>query len=234
MPFRTMNEDAPLPHLKMLVYGGAGTGKSTLATTWPDPARVFVVDCEGGEHAYASSGVQHIRCSTFNAIRSALVEARTAIIEGAGDVLVIDSLSEAAEYCLAQELMNNKDPRRAYGELATKVTALVRFARDLPCHVLFSAKMQTKDDEGRLMRVPFLPGQQLTTNLPYLVDVVAAFRVEKQPDGQTVRWLQTEPDGVWAAKDRTGCLPRVVPVTTDTDDAWTLHDIVTTVCGEVG
>jgi hypothetical protein len=88
------------------------------------------------------------------------------------------------------------------------MATLIRSFRDLPKHVYFSAKLEKSQDEmGRILYAPSMPGQKLGQLLPYYFDEVLALRVERDAEGNTVRTLQAQPDGLWAAKDRSGKLP---------------------------
>ena len=136
----------------------------------------------------------------------------------------IDSLSEVAEVVLASEKKLTKDPRQAYGILQERMYELIRAFRDLPeKNVYFSAKMETQKIDIMETRTngaitsnvvvgtkqvfaPSLPGTKLGQALPYFTDLIFALRVEKDADGNPSRWLQTQPDEQYIAKDRSGCL----------------------------
>jgi hypothetical protein len=70
-----------------------------------------------------------------------------------------------------------------------------------------SAKMEKATDEmGRVMYSPSMPGQKMGQSLPYYFDFVFAMRVEKDSEGQPMRALMVESDGLWQAKQRGGKL----------------------------
>ena len=56
-----------------------------------------------------------------------------------------------------------------------------------------------------MLYTPSFPGAKLAQNLPYLFDEVLALRIDKQDD-ETIRFLQTQADNQWSAKDRSGKL----------------------------
>ena len=121
----------------------------------------------------------------------------------------IDSITEVAEKCLAHELEINADARRAYGELITKMTSIIKNFRDLSGYdVVMTAKQdRVKDDGGgKMLYQPMMPGAKLAQQLPYLFDLVTALRVERTPEGELTRWLQTNRDEQYDAKDRSGVL----------------------------
>lgn len=190
--------------VKILVYGHAGAGKTTLATTMPNPV---IISAEGGLLSIKDSNIPYIEVSTMDHLK----EAYEWLISDEGkqfDSVVLDSLSEIGEVVLINEKSINKDGRAAYGEMATQMTALIRAFRDLPNkNVLMTAKVEkTPDESGRILYAPSMPGAKLGQQLPYFFDLVLALRVEKDADGIAQRALMCDSDGLWLAKDRSGKL----------------------------
>ena len=93
------------------------------------------------------------------------------------------------------------------GEMIAKVTETIRLFRDLPLHVVMTAKQDRIEDENnRLIYVPSAPGKKLAASMPYLFDLVMALRVVPDEEGNLTRWLQTDADSKFEAKDRSGRL----------------------------
>jgi hypothetical protein len=108
---------------------------------------------------------------------------------------------------LGKEKAIAKDPRAAYGEMQTTMAEIIRSFRDLPKHILMTAKLEKAQDEmGRMLYSPSMPGNKTGQSLPYYFDIVAALRVEKDAEGVTQRAMMLESDGLWQAKDRSGKL----------------------------
>lgn len=187
--------------VKCLVYGHAGSGKTSLIPTLPSP---IVLSAEGGLLSIAGAEVPYIEIGSM----AELMEAYEWITQSADakgfESVAIDSISEIAEVVLAEELKRNKDGRAAYGELNTTMTGMIRAFRDLPGkHVYFTAKCEKAQDEmGKILYSPSMPGKSLTQSLPYFFDLVMALRVEKDAEGATHRMLMTDSDGTWQAKNR--------------------------------
>ena len=123
--------------------------------------------------------------------------------------ICLDSISEIGEVLLANEKAATKDPRQAYGALIDKMGELVRGFRDLKGYnVLMTAKQERIKDEdtGSILYMPSMPGAKLAQSLPYWFDEVFAYRVEKDPEGNIYRVLQTSRDLTHEAKDRSGAL----------------------------
>lgn len=191
--------------VKLLVYGQAGAGKTSLIRTLPNP---IVLSAEGGLLSIQDADLPFIEVNSMDDLNEAY-EWLTSSEEAAQfDSVALDSISEVAEVVLQYELKRNKDGRAAYGELNSTMQELIRSFRDLPGkHVYFSAKLEKSQDEmGRMLYNPGMPGKSLTQGLPYFFDEVLALRVEKDAEGNTQRALMCDSDGLWAAKDRSGKL----------------------------
>jgi len=190
--------------VKLLVYGPAGVGKTTLIGTLPD---VIVLSAEGGLLSLGGKDVPYIEIKSIDDLREAYVWLRDSDEAKAYKSVALDSISEIGEVVLSVEKKASKDPRQAYGAMADQMSDLIRAFRDLPKHVYFSAKMEKSQDEtGRILYAPSMPGNKVGQSLPYFFDEVLALRAEKNAEGETVRALMADTDGLWTAKDRSGKL----------------------------
>jgi len=191
--------------VKLLVYGQAGSGKTSLIPTLPNP---IVLSAEGGLLSIQDADIDFIEIADMDDLREAYEWARGSEEANQYQSVALDSISEVAEVVLQHELKKNKDGRAAYGELNTTMQELIRAFRDLPGkHVYMSAKLEKSQDEmGKLLYNPSMPGKSLTQGLPYFFDEVLALRVERDADNNTQRALMCDSDGVWLAKDRSGKL----------------------------
>ncbi len=191
--------------VKILVYGQAGAGKTSLIKTLPSP---IVLSAEGGLLSIRDADIPYIEISDLDTLREAY--AWLAGSDEAKDYqsVALDSISEIAEVVLNAEKKAAKDPRQAYGAMQEQMSDIIRAFRDLPGkHVYFSAKLEkTQDELGRVLYAPSMPGNKTGQSLPYFFDEVLALRVEKDADGVTQRALMCDSDGLWLAKDRSGKL----------------------------
>ncbi len=191
--------------VKLLVYGQAGAGKTSLIKTLPSPV---VLSAEGGLLSIADADVPYIEIGSMGDLREAYKWLESSTEAKEFKSVSLDSISEVAEVVLAAEKKSTKDGRAAYGEMNTVMTDLIRAFRDLPGrHVYMSAKLEKLQDEmGKVMYGPSMPGKSLSQGLPYFFDEVLALRVEKDAEGNSQRALMCDSDGAWLAKDRSGKL----------------------------
>jgi len=191
--------------VKVVVYGQAGTGKTSLIATLPNP---IILSAEGGLLSISDSNLPYIEITSIESLREAYKWASESEEAKNFDSIALDSISEIAEVVLNFEKKIAKDPRQAYGALQEQMTDIIRAFRDLANkNVYFTAKCEKSADEaGRVMYAPSMPGAKLGQQLPYFVDEVLALRVEKDQEGVPRRALMCESDGLWQAKDRSGKL----------------------------
>ncbi len=195
--------------VKVLVYGEAGMGKTTLIATAPNPV---IFSAESGLLSLAGMQLPFEKIDTLAKLNEAYQWCLSSHEARQFETVCIDSLTEIAELVLANAMKQVKDPRQAYGELLEKVMFTVRCFRDLPNkNVYMTAQEMSKKDEvtGIMMNLPSMPGTKLGPKLPYHFDEVFRMRIGKLPDGQDYRFLQTQPDFNSVAKDRSG---RLLPI----------------------
>lgn len=229
----TVGEQATTSGIKMLAYGPSGVGKTVLCATLPLPA-VFV-SAENGLLSLSVRNLTKIFIGLGMdepnaAQRAVAVKACPVMIVKNGLALrdsfewlaspanakhfrsvAWDSSSETAEVMLNAAKATKADGRQAYGEVADIIAEYFRKFRDrLPGkHVCITAKLGTKQDgvTGAIVGAPDFPGKQLGPQSPYWLD--ETFRVgvaTDQTTNQLYRFLQTQPDASYDAKDRSGAL----------------------------
>ena len=193
--------DISLQGLKALVYGPAGIGKTTLCASADD---TIVISAEKGLLSIKEAEVDYIEITSL----ADLGEAYHYVIQSQYKTICFDSISDVAEVVLSELLKDYKDPRQAYGDMADKITAIVRLFRDIDgFNVVFTSKeRRLVNESGVVSYVPSCPGKQLPEALPYLFDLVMPMQIGKLEDGTKYRYLQTETGRRYIAKDRSGKL----------------------------
>jgi hypothetical protein len=152
-------------HLKLLVYGGSGSGKTQLAVTaqqHPDLADVLVVNIEEGLLTIRTTGVD----VTDKVTRSQdVLDLLTGFLRKDENLaryktLVIDSATELEAIVLPEVCSDHNmdiekaDARRLYGAANKRQITLYRMLRDLPMHVIITALVrEEKTESGTVTRV---------------------------------------------------------------------------------
>ena len=211
LKFTTTDAAGQLHGIKLLIYGRSGVGKTTLAGTTPD---VLMLSAEAGVLSLRDKSIPMIQITTVAELSEAYHWITTNPQAKSFKTIFLDSITEIAEQVLSNAKLQVKDPRQAYGELIEKMNMLVRSFRDLPGkNVVMLAKQESHLDEVSKMTMfgPAMPGSKVSQQLPYLFDEVFRLGVGKTPDGTEYRFLQTQPDLQYEAKDRSGVLDAIEP-----------------------
>lgn len=219
--FTSVSQEVRDAGVKMLVYGPAGMGKTVLSATLPRPV---LISAESGTLSLRKQNLERlfgvgnpnitydmplILVNDIDDLTQAYDWCRMSAEAQAFDSIALDSISEIAEKVLSNAKKHVKDPRQAYGELQDKLEMTVRAFRDLPGkHVYMAAKQGSIKDEftGVSKYGPMMPSGRSSAAMPYFYDFVGALRVGRNPDNTEYRFIQTQPDLQYEAKDRSGCL----------------------------
>ena len=191
--------------IKVMVYGLAGSGKTRLLATAPKP---IIVSAEQGLLSLSNQDVPFIQIKQGPNEKPALEQLKEIRMQIYNDkrfwTACLDSASEIAEVCLRDMMARNKDPRKAYGDMAQEVLAEVRMWRDFPQrHIVFIMKQgRIKDEQtGGILNGPLMPGNQLDQHMPYMFDELFQLVTMGGNSG-----LRTRRDNLNEAKDRSGKL----------------------------
>ncbi len=214
------NELVDQQGVKLLVYGAAGAGKTSLCAS--APGRVLMISMESGLLSIRDrENVDAIEVKEASEIMDIHDMLKNGELQY--DTVCLDSVSEMSEILLNFEKQRHKDPRMAYGNVQETVTNVMRAYRDLQMHVVFVCKMEKQNVDNVMQYEPKMVGTKLGQSITYFFDEVLALRVieDQDDDGQVVkrRWLQTDVGQGYTAKDRSGKLepfeePNLVDVIT--------------------
>ena len=205
----TTRQEAQSNGIKVLVYGQAGMGKTTLVSTVPDHTKALVISAESGLLSLADTDIAVAKVESLNDLKE-IYDWLINTEEGKSfEWICIDSLSEIAELSLSFEKDRaGKDKRAAYVPMQEVVEGMIKSFRDLPRNIYMTCKLDDtyQDDAGRIMKRPMLVGRKLPVNVSYLFDEVFFLTEGRDAEGNSYRFLQTQPDHKTYAKDRSGKL----------------------------
>lgn len=198
-PKITSTKNVADQYIKILVHGGAGAGKTRLCAT--TTGKTLILSAEGGLRSLKGTDIDTWKISSMDDLTEAYTFLTT---DKVYSWVCLDSISEIAEVCLAEEKKANKDGRKAYGEMQDKMLGIIRAFRDLEKNVYFSAKQDRIKDEvtGGLIYGCGAPGSKIGAALPYFFDFVFALHSWKDEEGKIQRAFQTQRDAQYEAKAR--------------------------------
>lgn len=209
--------------IKVCVFSQSGAGKTVLCATAPDP---IILSAEAGllslqkqnlQRLFGKKNPEYVRdipVLEIKSIRDLQDAHKFLLTQKARDkvrTVCLDSLTEISEKILQHEKANNKDGRKAFGETIDKTLELIRDFRDLSgYHVYMSAKMEMVKDEleGGMKYNVAMPGSKLGPQIPYFFDEVF-YLGRGESEGKKYRFLRTDSDDRYAAKDRSGTLDEI-------------------------
>lgn len=208
--------------VKMLIYGGAGTGKTRSVLTTPRPVLLAV---EQGLLSLQGENVPVFDVHTnitptmgdgerLNKKLSNIVEFFEWLEKSADarnfDTVYIDSISEISTLVLEMELQKAKDPRQAYGAMADKVLKWVRLLHAMPNkHIAMLCKQEMINSNNINYYQPSFEGQKLFKEVTHLFDEIFRFqpkRFKMQTGFQEFMVCSTKNMQDYLARDKSGKL----------------------------
>lgn len=212
---------------KMLIYGGAGTGKTRSVITAPRPVLLGV---EQGLISILNENVPvfdiHHNLNPNMSLEDQNAKKLANIIEFFEwisrsneaknfDTVYIDSISEISSIVLKEEEKRIKDGRQAYKSMADFVLKWIKMLHSMPNkHVVLIAKQESVTNNNITYYQPSFEGKKLFTETTHLFDEIFRFQSKRMKQGNQfhefmVCSTRNTPD--YLARDKTGKLAEDVP-----------------------
>lgn len=201
------------PSIIMMVYGEGGVGKTTFASSSPNP---ILADCENGAKYFGLRGIK---------INVALIEKWGDMREFIDlaksdkfDTIVIDPIGELMDklkrYMIAMGdtklVQKDGSPTMSgWGWIKKTMKDFINVLRDTNKNVLLIAHLQEDKDEDRIIKRPKIE-TKISDDIVNMVDIVGYMTVI-QDEGETKRIIIVDPgNDKYTAKDRTGQLGKII------------------------
>jgi len=201
-------KDIHVGGVKCLIYGTAGTGKTTLASTL-DPKRTLIISFESGLLSLLDEpgmeDLQYVNVTTLKELNEIYAELLKPEYQSKFDNIFIDSLSEISELVLATVKADPKvykgmqDNMKLYMITQEEMVTISKAFRDLAGYNIFmTALSETYVKNMKECSRPSMVGQKLGNKMLSLFDFI--FYMTSDDDGK--RALYTQPGSTFEAKSR--------------------------------
>ena len=226
LKIKTLRDATDGRGVKLAVYGGSGVGKTTqiaaIVGSLGENDKLLIITAEHGLLTLRQEGLGILDDPRVLVAEVATVgETKEAVdfakVTSNGIVwVVVDSVSNIADRELRAMLQAKPDPRQAYGEVMTRVPAILWGLVDVArLNVLFIfQELRDERNEGTTKTPdmvayygPQVPSKALQQAMPFVFDAV--LRMEILPNGE--RRFRTAKTNTIVAKDRSGKLDQFEP-----------------------
>jgi hypothetical protein len=184
-----------LVHVKALLHGNSGAGKTWASVSAPSPI-VLLTEANGMasiKHANPDAIVVHAK--DMGVVREFFQEAMSGTFSDAGcKTIVVDSLTEI-QRMMRDEIMVGRQnyadfSMKDWGELTERMRRFVRILRDVPYHVVATALSSISEDaDGVRHIVPQFQGRAIGNEIAgyfSLVGYVHKREVEDEDGGKVI------------------------------------------------
>lgn len=217
-------ETAGVKRLKVLLYGVSGTGKTTMAATFPKP---LFLDLESGLRSTLRVGsvLRYPSDPTEDVKEYSQVVEFYKLVKNMKnppfETIVIDSLNELQVLVTQNVVSRFKRVKRQYDDQLTMADygkanrdfmKVIRLFLKLPYHIVFTAIASQRDpgdEETQLF--PKFVGKQVGPDLQRMMDMIGYCHAKRMKDGRSEHYVSFHITPQYVAKDRMGIVSRDIP-----------------------
>lgn len=191
--------------VKCIGYGPAGSGKTPLINTAPNPVMLMI---EPGQLSMRNSNVPAFQATNWKLIQEFFKWFFESNEAKKYDTLCMDSASQMAQLCLEHYKSSISHGLKLYGVMAEEcMVYLNKLFYMHQKHIYLICKM-TKNGE---QRAPYFPGQELNVQVPHLYDGIFYIAPAQVPGIGETQAIRTRGTVDVLARDRSGNLADLEP-----------------------
>lgn len=224
--FGVWDSEVATPRLKVMLYGVSGTGKTTMAATFPRP--VFL-DMEGGMLSVRKYSPLRYPADPNKDIKnySQVVDFIQLVRsykpgEAPFETIVLDSLNElqilvsqyiVQKYTKVKRQYHDQLTLADYGKANRDFAKLVRLFIKMPYHVVFTAMSTQKEsgDDSDIQIMPKFTGKQVGPDVQRMMDMIGYCHAKRMKDGSSEHYVSFHITPQYIAKDRLGIVSKDIP-----------------------
>jgi AAA domain len=227
-------------HIKLLVCGDPGSGKTLLSSTFPNP---IIASAEEGLMSIADRNIPFVKVDAWAdliALKNILKQDKEVREEQLGfpvETVVIDTIDEAQDVLIREYLLKQKKSALQgwddYGYIKDQTNGMIAAFRNLDMNVVFTCHLkETSDDTQKVWLKPAIVGGAGDT-LGGKVDLALVLDSQMVSEMQNKELVTVDrrvlitrrSQRLPFVKDRSGKLPAEFVVNFD-DDYQRIHDLV--------
>lgn len=197
-----------------LVVGESGVGKTSLVKTLPEPhSKVLIVSAEAGLLCLKGSefDVYELGEKTYDSLGLLWQELQKPEMKAKYSYIYLDSITEISNMLLTELKSDSYYGQKAnalqmYGKLAERIVDFVKAFQKCPHYsVIFTCLNKFEKNGLEMVEVFDIPGSASDKVKP-IFDLVLAYKIYTDDDGNKHRKLVTDHAESRLAKDRSGSL----------------------------
>lgn len=215
---------AGVKRLKVLLYGVSGTGKTTMAATFPKP---LFLDLESGLRStlrvgsvlrYPANPAQDITqwsqvVDFYNLVRKTPNPPfETIVIDSLNELQVLVTQHVVTKFTGIKRQYDDQLTMADYGKANRDFMKTIRLFLKLPFHIVFTAiasQREPGDEETQLF--PKFVGKQVGPDLQRMMDMIGYCHAKQMKDGRSEHYVSFHISPQYIAKDRMGIVGVDIP-----------------------
>lgn len=217
-------ETAGVKRLKVLLYGVSGTGKTTMAATFPKP---LFLDLESGLRStlrvgsvlrYPANPAQDITqwlqvVEFYNLVRKTTNPPfETIVIDSLNELQILVTQHVVSKFTGVKRQYDDQLTMADYGKANRDFMKTIRLFLKLPYHIVFTAiasQREPGDEETQVF--PKFVGKQVGPDLQRMMDMIGYCHAKQTKEGRSEHYVSFHITPQYIAKDRMGIVGRDIP-----------------------